>query len=76
MGKVTKTGKVTYVELDGIFENEIDNIIHKHNMKAHSGNHTLSHHSTKSIPRAYVGKPTCFGFSYGLLKTVFDKSYF
>ena len=42
-----------------IFETKIDNILYNHSMKAHSGNHTLSHHSTKSIPRAYVGKPTC-----------------
>ena len=46
--------------MNDTFENKIADIFHRHSMKAHSGNHILSHHSTKSIPRAYVGKPTCF----------------
>ena len=40
------------------FENKNVSIFFKHSMKAHSGNHILSHHSTKNIPRAHVRKPT------------------
>ena len=52
--------------MNDILENTIDSIFCNHSMKAHSGNHILTHHSTKNIPRAYVGKPTCLKmfFSY------------